>query len=98
MSEDVLHFLTMDRKEVELLLQSVIDKEKTLDEAFSSFKTPEDFGLACDIAKAKFIPAYSNGDMDLGDAWAGMLRDTKLHAINHLESKDRMKFISDSIY
>ena len=46
MSEDVLHFLTMDRKEVELLLQSVIDKEKTLDEAFSSFKTPEDFA-AC---------------------------------------------------
>lgn len=87
----------MNKHEIEEILMTVINGHAEAHQALSNITEEEDFETACDIARKNVSPAYDQGEMDLGDAWAGLLKDVKLHAINHLEEGDKMKFISKSL-
>lgn len=87
----------MSNIDIRALLQSVIDGHITTEAALSQITEEKDFETACDIATSNISPSYDHGKMDLGDNWAKLLRDTKLHAIRHLDELQKMKFIANSM-
>ena len=87
----------MNKHNIEEILDKVITKQLSVQEALMMISDEADFEVACDIAHEHISPAYDSGNQDLGDAWAGLLRDIKIHAINHLGDRDTMTFITNSL-
>ena len=87
----------MDKHEIEEILMTVINGHAKSHEALSNIIEEPDFETACKIARSHISPSYDRGKTDLGDAWASLLKDVKIHAINHLDDADKMTFISKSL-
>ena len=87
----------MNKHEIEEILKSVIIDNVPSEEALTRISDETDFEIACDIAHEHISPAYDSGNQDLGDYWAKLLKDIKIHAINHLDDGDTMKFITNSL-
>ena len=87
----------MTNIDIKALLQSVISGQMETETALSQIKDESDFELACDICHEEITPAYDQSGTDLGDAWAKLLRDVKIHAITSLEEPEKMKFIAQSL-